>query len=79
MNNIKILKKLIKVLKEEGIEMKSPYDFENFIHDNTNHSNLFATKEFPCCECGNDLDSIARSEENSDNLCSDCKIKLGVK
>jgi hypothetical protein len=43
---IAILKKVIILLRENGVKMDSPYDFENWIEDNASHSNLFETKEF---------------------------------
>jgi hypothetical protein len=41
-----ILGKIIDLLREEGVKIDSPYDFENFMADHASHSNLFATKRF---------------------------------
>jgi len=46
-----LLKKIIELMVENGVEMETPYDFENWMFDNANsHSQLFEAYEFPCCE-----------------------------
>lgn len=41
-----IVKKLILWLREQGITIDDPYDFQNFIADNCNHSQLFVLGVF---------------------------------
>lgn len=41
-----ILGKVIDLLRENGVEMDSPYDFENWVFDNATHTQLFATGKF---------------------------------
>jgi hypothetical protein len=41
-----IVKKLILWLRDQGITLDDPYDFQNFIADNCNHSQLFALGVF---------------------------------
>ena len=43
---IEILSKIIDLMRTEGLEIDSPYDFENFIEDNASHSDLFMTNKF---------------------------------
>lgn len=45
--NIKIAAEIIKLLRKSGVNVESPYEVENWAEEFlTNHSNLFATKEF---------------------------------
>ena len=41
-----ILGKIIDLLRENGVVVDSPYDFENWIEDHANHFELFKTKRF---------------------------------
>jgi hypothetical protein len=41
-----ILKKLIIELRNAGVKIEDPYDFENWIEDHASHSQLFATGLF---------------------------------
>ena len=48
---IEILGKIIDLLREEGVEVTSPYDIENFFEDLDGlHSSCFNTGRFPNCE-----------------------------
>jgi hypothetical protein len=44
--NRPILGKIIDLLREEGVTIDSPYDFEHWIEDHTSHSKLFDTNRF---------------------------------
>jgi hypothetical protein len=46
MKNIETLAKLVVVLRESGVVLDSPYDFENWIQDHARHSDLFKTGLF---------------------------------
>jgi hypothetical protein len=46
MNDKDILREIILLMRESGLTINSPYDFENWIEDNTSHSDLFATGLF---------------------------------
>jgi hypothetical protein len=41
-----ILKSLILLLREKGVKINSPYDFENWMEDNASHSQLMKTQMF---------------------------------
>lgn len=44
---IKIISEIIDVLEKNGVEIKSPYDLENFAQDYLcDHSYIFATRRF---------------------------------
>lgn len=40
------LSKIIDILREQGVTIDSPYDFENFFTDNATHTNLMRTHKF---------------------------------
>jgi len=41
-----IVGEIIDLLRNKGIKINSPYDFENWIEDNCSHSQLFRTGKF---------------------------------
>lgn len=43
---IDILGKMVEILRDEGVECDSPYDFTNFIDEHAGHDNLFETEKF---------------------------------
>ncbi len=44
--NIEILRSLILHLRNKGVKINSPYDFENWIEDHASHAQMMETKLF---------------------------------
>jgi hypothetical protein len=45
-NDLDILREIIRLMRDRGLVLDSPYDFENWIEDHARHSDLFATGFF---------------------------------
>ncbi len=45
-NSTELLKKFIELLRNNGVEINSPYDVDNWIEDNISHSKMFETGLF---------------------------------
>jgi hypothetical protein len=43
---VKVLGKIIDLLRDEGIDIRTPYDLSNWFEDNTSHSEQFKTGRF---------------------------------
>jgi hypothetical protein len=44
--NTELLAKIIDLMRESGVKVESPYDFENWVEDHAHHSDLRKTKRF---------------------------------
>lgn len=46
MNNTELLAAMIDLLRNNGVSIETPYDFENWIQDNAGHTQMFETGRF---------------------------------
>jgi hypothetical protein len=70
-----ILGKIIDLMREEGLDIDSPYDVQNFFFDYGSHSDMSETGRFgyTCEQCGNHFTGKVRSTDISNDavFCSD--------